>query len=183
MQQAESTHRKTTHSSICLAQTKLDKQRRAVLLLWTAAGFKVAWAKGTRSKVAKWIGLEFAPDFQSHTVIVRIPAKTAISFKQDVQELLVAPMFLLKKLRRFAGTGGWIMNLLPKARWTIQRCWRAIADEERRLSSSEAGGGGGGGGGQSTQTHSRWNTQSLGSAASGGGFFALDCCFLVRPRT
>ena len=31
------------------------------------------------------------------------------------------------------------MNLLPKARWTIQRCWGAIAEEERRLSSFVAG--------------------------------------------
>ena len=31
------------------------------------------------------------------------------------------------------------MNLLPKARWTIQRCWVAIAEEERRLSSFKAG--------------------------------------------
>ena len=46
-------------------QTQRDKH---------AAGFKVAWAKETRSKVAKWIGLEFAPDFQSHTVTVRMPA-------------------------------------------------------------------------------------------------------------
>ena len=37
------------------------------------------------------------------------------------------------------GKGGWIMNLLPKARWTIQRCWGAIAEEERRLSSFVAG--------------------------------------------
>ena len=120
-------------------QTQRDKQLRAVLLFWTAAGFKVAWAKGTRSKVAKWIGLEFAPDFQSHTVAVRIPAKTANAFKQDAQELLVAPMFPLKKLRRFAGKGGWIMYLLPKGRWTIQRCWEAIAEEERPLSSLKAG--------------------------------------------
>ena len=45
--------------------------RRAEQLFWTAAGFQVAWAVGTRSKVAKWIGLEFAPDFQSQTVTVR----------------------------------------------------------------------------------------------------------------
>ena len=60
-------------------------QLQAVLLFWTAAGFKVAWAKGTRKKVAKWIGLEFTPDFQSQTVTVRIPAKTADAFKQDAQ--------------------------------------------------------------------------------------------------
>ena len=48
-------------------QTQRDKQLRAVLLFWTAAGCKVAWAKGTRSKVAKWIGPEFSPDFPSHT--------------------------------------------------------------------------------------------------------------------
>ena len=165
----------TTHLSLLGTQTQRDKQLRAVLLFWTAAGFKVAWAKRTRSKVAKWIGLEFAPDFQSHTVTVRIPAKTANAFKQDAQELLVAPMFPLKKLRRLAGKGGWNMNLLPKARWTIQICCGAIAEEERRLSSLKNR--------QSTKTHSWWNTQPHDSAAPGGGFFALDCCLLGRPRT
>ena len=104
-------------------QEQRDKQLQAVLLFWTAAGFKVAWAKGTRSKVAKWIGLEFTSDFQSQTVTVRIPAKTADAFKQDAQKLLSAPMIPLKMLRQLAGKGGWIMNLLPKAGWTIQRLW------------------------------------------------------------
>ena len=120
-------------------QEQRDKQLQAVLLFWTAAGFKVAWAKGTRSKVAKWIGLEFTPHFQSQTVTVRIPAKTADAFKQDKRKLLSAPMIPLKMLRQLAGRGGWIMNLLPKARWTIQRLWRAIAEEERRRSSLTAG--------------------------------------------
>ena len=53
--------------------------------------------------MAKWIGLEFAPDFPSHTVTVQIPAKTADAFKQDAQELLDASMLPLKKLRRLAG--------------------------------------------------------------------------------
>ena len=83
--------------------------------------------------------LEFAPDFSSHTVTIRIPAKTAGAFKQDAQELLNTPMLPLGKLRRLAGKGGWIMNLLPKARWTIQRLWGAIAEEERRRISLEAG--------------------------------------------
>ena len=73
--------------------------------------------------------------FPSHTVTVRIPTKTADAFKQDAQELLNAPMLPLKKLRGLAGKGGWIMNLLPKSRWTIQRFWGAIAEEERRCSS------------------------------------------------
>ena len=120
-------------------QEQRDKQLQAVLLFWTAVGFKVAWAKGTRSKVAKWIGLEFTPDFQSQTVTVRIPAKTAEAFKQDAQKLLSAPMIPLKMLRQLAGKGGWIMNLLPKARWTIQRLWGAIAEEERRRCSLAAG--------------------------------------------
>ena len=115
------------------------QQLQAVFLFWTAAGFKVAWAKGTRSKVAKWIGLEFTPDFQSQTVTVRIPARTADAFKQDARKLLSAPMIPLKMLRQLAGKGGWIMNLLPKARWTIQRLWGAIAEEERRRSSLAAG--------------------------------------------
>ena len=126
-------------SNLLGTQEQRDKQLQAVLLFWTAAGFKVAWAKGTRSKVAKWIGLEFTPDFQSQTVTVRIPAKTADAFKQDAQKLLSAPMIPLKMLRQLAGKGGWIMNLLPKARWTIQRLWRAIAEEERRRSSLAAG--------------------------------------------
>ena len=137
--QAEATRTLTTPSSICLAQEQRDKQLQAVLLSWTAAGFKVAWAKGTRSKVATWIGLEFTPDVQSQTVTVRIPAKTADAFKQDARKLLSAPMIPLKMLRQLAGKGGWIMNLLPKARWTIQRLWRAIAEEERRRSSLAAG--------------------------------------------
>ena len=89
--------------NLLFTQTQRDKQLQAVLLCWTAAGFKVAWAKGTRSKVAKWIGLEFAPDFPGHTVTVRIPTKTANAFKQDAQGLLDAPMFSLKKLRWLAG--------------------------------------------------------------------------------
>ena len=97
-------------------QEQRDKQLQAVLLFWTAAGFKVAWDKGTRSKVATWIGLEFTPDFQSQTVTVRIPAKTADAFKQDAQKLLSAPMIPLKMLRELAGKGGWIMNLLPKGK-------------------------------------------------------------------
>ena len=48
-------------------------------------------------------------------------------------------MLPLKKLRGLAGKGGWIMNLLPKASWTIQRLRGAIAEEERRLSSLKAG--------------------------------------------
>ena len=44
-------------------------------------------------------------------------------------------MLPLKKLRRLAVKGGWIMNLLPKARWTIQR----FCEKERRLSSLKAG--------------------------------------------
>ena len=80
-------------------QTQREKQLRAVLLFWTAAGFKVAWAKETRSKVAKWIGLEFAPDFTNHTV--RIPAKTAVAFKQGAKELLDTPVFPLEKLVRW----------------------------------------------------------------------------------
>ena len=89
--------------------------------------------------MAKWIGLEFTPDFQTQTVTVRIPAKTADAFKQDAQKLLNAPMIPLKMLRQLAGKGGWNMNLLPKARWTIQRLWGAIAEEERRCSSLAAG--------------------------------------------
>ena len=152
-------------------QTQRDKQLRAVLLFWTAAGVKVAWAEGTRPKVAKSIGLVFAPDFQSHTVTVRIPAKTANAFQQGAQELLVAPMFLLKKLRGLAGKGGWIMNLLPKARWTIQRWWGAIAEAERQLSSLKAG---------KARRHTRGGTRNH---LTGGGVFALDCCLLGRPRT
>ena len=61
-------------------------------------------------------GLEFAPDFTSRAVTVRIPAKTTDASEQDAQELLYAQMLPLEKLRRLAGKGGWIMNLLPKAR-------------------------------------------------------------------
>ena len=154
-------------------QTQRDKHLRAVLLFWTAAGFKVAWAKGTRSKVAKWIGLKFASDFQSHTVTVRIPAKTADAFKQDAQELLVAPMLPLKKVRRLPGKGGWIVNLLPTRRWTIQRFWGAIAEEERRLSSWKAG---------ETRKHTREMSLWLSLYCEGvvGGsiplFALLQCC-------
>ena len=138
MLQAESSRTSTTLLNLLGTQEQRDKQLQAVLLFWTAAGFKVAWAKGTRSKVAKWIGLEFTPDFQSQTVTVRIPAKTADAFKQDAQKLLSAPMIPLKMLRQLAGKGGWIMNLLPKARWTIRRLWGAIAEEERRRNSLAA---------------------------------------------
>ena len=47
-------------------QKQRDEQLRAVSVFWTATGFKVAWATGTRSKMTKWIGLEFAPDFTNH---------------------------------------------------------------------------------------------------------------------
>ena len=72
-------------------QTQRDKQLRAVLLFWTAAGFKVAWAKGTRSKVAKWIGLQFAPDFQSHTVTVRQAGCARTAGRRDVSSFEEAP--------------------------------------------------------------------------------------------
>ena len=51
--------------------------------------------------------------------------------KQDAQKLLSAPMIPLKMLRQLAGK--------PKARWTIQRLWGSIAEEERRRSSQAAG--------------------------------------------
>jgi len=112
-------------------QRQRDQQLTAVLLLWSAAGFQILWAKGTRSKVARWIGLNFEPDIQSLTVKVSIPPKTAQAIKDDALELLDKSMLPVSKLRRLAGKGGWIMNLLPKARWTVQRLWGAIAEEER----------------------------------------------------
>ena len=93
---------------------------------------------------------------------------------QDPKELLDAPMLRVEKLRRLAGKGGWIVNLFPKARWTIQRLWGATAEEERRRSSLEAG---------KARKHTRGGTHMPGRKASGRSSLKLDCCIFGRSRT
>ena len=144
------------------------QQLRAVLVIWIAAGFKIAWAKGTRSKVTKWIGLEFAPDFRSHTFTVRIPARTANQAgcartvgRTDVSFGEAPPARGKGRLDHESPSQSEMDNPEMLGSHRRRRTTTQFLDSM-----------------QSTKTHSLWNTQSLDSTAPGGGFFALDCCLL-----
>ena len=46
--------------------------------------------------------------------------------------MLQMAMIPVRLLRRFAGRGGWIMSIIPRARWTVMRIWAAITACERQ---------------------------------------------------
>ena len=117
-----------------------DRNAARVLLTWVACGFSISWSKCGRGPSVPWIGLDFdVSKFGDGIVTVRIPKQLVEEVVEEARALLGLSMLPIRRLRRFAGRGGWIVNLVVRARWTIQRLWAAIAAEERTAREAAAG--------------------------------------------
>lgn len=116
--------------------TGLDNERNEQLLvllgLWTACGFRLAWHKASRGSFIEWIGLLFEIHEDTQSIFVKIPAEYIKDIVEEAQALLALAMIPVARLRRFAGRCGWVMNLVPRAQWTVQRLWAALKDARAR---------------------------------------------------
>eukprot|EP00972_Heterocapsa_arctica_P068879 10177330-Heterocapsa_arctica.AAC.1 len=74
----------------------------------------------------RWIGIEFEFVEAERILIARIPKEYAAEVAQEARDLLRMQMLPVARLRQFAGKCGWIMNLVTRARWTVNRVWAAI---------------------------------------------------------
>jgi hypothetical protein len=103
-----------------------NEQLLVLLCTWASCGFKIAWHKTARGTCVRWIGIEFEFVEAEGTLIARIPKEYAAEVAQEACDLLRLQMIPVARLRQFAGKCGWIMNLITRARWTVNRLWAAL---------------------------------------------------------
>jgi hypothetical protein len=109
------------------------KQRRrglvAVLLLWSAIGFRVQWEDGEIGETVDWIGAQFKSSPQRVSVIVH--EKFVKETLEEADAILASPMVPLKRLRRLTGKVTWAAGLTRKGRWVTNRLWSVITEATR----------------------------------------------------
>ena len=112
------------------------RELAAVLIVWAACGFSLAWQKGARGNFLNWIGVDYSIDLEAGTITLAVPEAAVREAVDLANTLLQRPMGSLRILRRLAGKGSWIFSISPRARWVIQRLWGTIADATTRAASS-----------------------------------------------
>ena len=103
----------------------------AVLLVWAACGFRIAWHKGQQGGELDWIGLLVSFDHTNKLIKVRCTPQRTGDIKAEVQELMQKTMLPLKAVMRLASRLSWCANVLTRMRWIVSRLWAAINDTER----------------------------------------------------
>ena len=110
------------------------REMAAVLIIWAACGFTLAWQKGALGNFLNWIGVDYSIDTTAGTITLAVPEAAVREAVDLALTLLQRPMGSVRILRRLAGKGSWIFSISPRARWVIQRLWGTIADASSRAS-------------------------------------------------
>ena len=120
------------------------RELTAILLLWSAAGFRISWGKGELGSGLAWIGVEYEIIKEKQEVIVRIPAKAVQEAVDIASQLLLKAMGSVRLLRKLAGKGSWIFSIAPRSRWVVQRLWAIVTQcLQQGETQSQRGRGGG----------------------------------------
>jgi hypothetical protein len=120
-------------------KTTRDLQLGFALMILLACGFRISWRKGARGTAVEWIGLLYSLDNSSNTASISIPKITAEDISVEAKALSELSMIPLSRLRKFTGKASWVMNIIPRTRWAVQRLWAAVSKQEAVAKSHRSG--------------------------------------------
>jgi hypothetical protein len=116
-----------------------DRQLGFALMVLLACGFRISWRKGTRGESVDWIGLLYTVNNAEGVAAISIPRKTAEEIAEEAKDISELHMVPLSRLRKFTGRASWVMNIIPRTRWAVQRLWAAVTKQEVIAKSHRAG--------------------------------------------
>ena len=120
------------------------RELASILLLWSAAGFRISWKKGEIGNGLSWIGVDYLINAEAATITLKVPEKAVQEALSLASKLLEKPMGATRLLRKLAGKGSWIFSIAPRTRWTVQRLWAVVAAAAREGTTRSKSGRGGG---------------------------------------
>ena len=113
------------------------RNKHLALLLYTSAvmGINIAYHKGSRGKLATWIGIKFEVDLTEGYLKLAVPEKMAGEVATALKSWEGRGMVAVKDLRSITGKASWIAGIVTRARWCTSILYAVLAAVEREEAS------------------------------------------------
>ena len=111
----------------------LNRRRGIIaMLLYTAMamGINLAFHKGERGLMVKWIGVAMELDVREACFMLSIPKKVAAEILEKLLAWKGKGMISLRDLRATTGKLSWVAGIVPRLRWAVSILYAVVADVE-----------------------------------------------------
>ena len=102
------------------------------MLLYTALamGINLAFHKGERGLMVKWIGVAMELNVREASFVLSVPKKVSVEILEKMRVWKGKGMISLRELRATTGKLSWVAGIVRRLRWAVSILYAVVADVE-----------------------------------------------------